>query len=57
MADFTDVVVKPYRLDDLLRTIESSIRKHAKSPAAASVHMADSERLGSDAGGVGVAAD
>lgn len=28
MADFTDVVVKPYRLDDLLSTIDSSIRKH-----------------------------
>ncbi|BEJ14043.1 hypothetical protein CspHIS471_0312170 [Cutaneotrichosporon sp. HIS471] len=28
MADFTDVVVKPYRLDDLLRTIDDSMRKY-----------------------------
>ncbi|BEI98772.1 hypothetical protein CcaverHIS631_0310710 [Cutaneotrichosporon cavernicola] len=28
MADFTDVVVKPYRLDDLLRTIDDSIRRY-----------------------------
>ncbi|TXT14114.1 uncharacterized protein COLE_00307 [Cutaneotrichosporon oleaginosum] len=32
MADFTDVVVKPYRLDDLLRTIDDSIRTHAGEP-------------------------
>ncbi|GMK53719.1 hypothetical protein CspeluHIS016_0103050 [Cutaneotrichosporon spelunceum] len=49
MADFTDVVVKPYRLDNLLQTIDDSIVKHANDAPRSS---GESMRSASGAGSV-----